>query len=114
MYNCRFKKCYLKQNYDTSMLENISENILDTNTNKDNNLCNCSFTKNQDAFPSNYVLGQSYVPIEQLDKTFMPCVGLKKGTLFPELEFNYEPNQSIEENAFIKDLNSIKEGCNKC
>ena len=114
MYSCRFKKCYLKQNYDTTMLESISENSLKDTTNNDNNSCNCGFEKSKNTFPENPILGQSYVPIQQLDKTFMPCVGLKKGTLFPELEFNYEPNQSIEENAFIKDLNSIKEGCNKC
>ena len=113
MYNCRFKKCYLKQNYDTSMLENISENSLNNTTNNDNNSCNCGFEKSKNTFPENPILGQSYVPIEQLDKTFTPFIGLKKGTLFPELVMPYEPNQSLEEIDFIKELNTVKEGCNK-
>ena len=37
-----------------------------------------------------------------MDKTFTPCVGLKMGTIFPELVSPYSPCQSVEENAFIK------------
>ena len=113
MYSCRFKKCYLKQNYDTSMLENISENTLNITTNNDNNSCNCGFEKSKNTFPENPILGQSYVPIQTSEKTFIPNIGLEKGTLFPELVMPYEPNQSIEEIDFIKELNTVKEGCNK-
>ena len=48
-------------------------------------------------FPDNAVLAQSYVPFQFMDKTFKPCVGLKMGTIFPELVSPYVPCQSIEE-----------------
>lgn len=114
MYNCRFRKCCNNIKFDNKMLENISENISNNNSQKDEDLCDCGFNKSENMFPENPVLGQSYVPIQTINKTFMPCVGLKKGTLFPELFMPYEPNQSIEENAFIEAMNTVKEGCNKC
>ena len=48
-----------------------------------------------------------------MNKVFKPEVGLKKGTIFPELVSPYCPNQSIEEIEFIKMTNKIGEGCNK-
>ena len=65
-------------------------------------------------FPENPMLAQSYVPIQTLNKTFIPSVGLKMGTIFPELVSPYSPCQSLEEIAFIKAMNKTKEGCNKC
>ena len=60
------------------------------------------------------MLGQSYVPIQYMDRTFRPAVGLKMGTIFPELVSPYMPGQSMEEIAYIEARNTIGEGCNKC
>ena len=49
-----------------------------------------------------------------MDKTFKPCVGLKMGTIFPELVSPYMPGQSMREIDYIAATNTIKEGCNKC
>lgn len=58
--------------------------------------------------------GQSYVPVQQMEDVFTPCVGLKMGTIFPELVSPYSPGQSMEEIQFIEDMNKIGEGCNTC
>ena len=46
-------------------------------------------------------------------QTFMPCVGLKKGTIFPELVSEYFPGQSMAEIKYIEESNMVKEGCNR-
>ena len=122
MYNCRCKRynmqtnninaksnscnCY---NYNAS----TSPSFQPTNM---NNSCNCGYDDDNfsSVFPNNPVLGQSYVPIHTMGKTFIPSVGLKMGTLFPELVMPYSPCQSLEEIAFIKAMNKTKEGCNEC
>ena len=68
----------------------------------DNDSCDCGFDEEFNGFPTNPMYGQSYVPIQTMDRTFTPCVGLRMGTIFPELVSPYSPCQSIEENAFIK------------
>ena len=102
--NC--KKCDVSNGYYAK-----NDNTLSTN---DENSCDCGYDKKESVFPENPVLGQSYVPIQKMDKTFIPCVGLKMGTIFPELVSPYRPCQSLEEIAFIKSMNTVKEGCNKC
>ena len=59
------------------------------------------------------MLAQSYVPIQYMNKTFRPEVGLKMGTIFPELVSPYMPCQSMEQQRFIESMNSIGKGCNK-
>ena len=54
------------------------------------------------AFPVNYMYGQSYVPIQYIDKTFRPEVGLNMGSIFPELIVPYEPGQSMEEINYLQ------------
>lgn len=76
--------------------------------------CECGFDEEYNVFPENPMLAQSYVPIQYMDKTFKPCVGLKMGTIFPELVSPYEPCQSMREIEYIASRNTIKEGCNKC
>ena len=66
------------------------------------------------SFPENPVLGQSYVPIQTMDRTFIPCVGLKMGTIYPELVSPYMPGQSMSEMEYLRRRNTIGEGCNKC
>ena len=76
--------------------------------------CGCGFDEEYNMFPENPSLAQSYVPIQYMDKTFKPCVGLKMGTIFPELVSPYVPGQSMEEIEFIRNANTIGKGCNKC
>ena len=92
--------------------EGTSEAVLSYE--EDNYSCGCGFDEEYNVFPENPMLGQSYVPIQQMDKTFKPCVGLKMGTLFPELVSPYVPCQSMEEINFIRETNKIGKGCNKC
>ena len=74
-------------------------------------MCECGFD-DESVFPENYMYAQSYVPVQRMNTTFKPCVGLKIGTIFPELVSPYEPGQSLEEINFLKKSNEIKEGCN--
>ncbi len=76
--------------------------------------CGCGFDEMSSPFPSNPMLAQSYVPIQEMDKTFTPCCGLKMGTIFPELVSPYTPCQGVEEIQYLKRANKIGEGCNKC
>ena len=76
--------------------------------------CNCGFEEETSLFPENPMLGQSYVPIQYMDKTFMPEVGLKMGTIFPELVSPYCPGQSMKEISYLEATNKIGEGCNTC
>ena len=75
--------------------------------------CECGFDEEDKMFPTNPMYAQSYVPWHTMDKTFTPCVGLKMGTIFPELVSPYRPGQSMEEIEFIRRTNKIGEGCNK-
>lgn len=75
--------------------------------------CDCGFSE-ESKFPVNPSYAQSYVPVQQMNKTFTPCIGLKMGTIFPELVSPYAPGQSMEFIQYLKDNNEIKEGCNKC
>ena len=70
-------------------------------------------TVHMDVFPDNPMLAQSYVPIQFMNETFKPCVGLKHGTIFPELVSPYKPCDSMRQIDFIEKTNSIGEGCNK-
>ena len=76
--------------------------------------CGCGFDEEYNVFPENPMLAQSYVPIQYMDRTFKPCVGLKMGTIFPELVSPYSPGQSMEEIKYIEMTNTIGKGCNKC
>ena len=144
MYNCRCRKCCSNSmcSNDSNLFENIIQDVLDNNDdcpcrkanccnnsncqkcNMNNCPCNrgmdddceCGYIedKKESVFPENPVLGQSYVPIQTMGKTYIPSVGLKMGTIYPELVMPYKPCQSLEDIAFIKAMNTVKEGCNKC
>ena len=75
--------------------------------------CECGFDEDNNMFPENPMLAQSYVPWQTMEKTFVPCVGLKMGTIFPELVSPYTPGQSMREIEYIRNANKIGEGCNK-
>ena len=122
MRNRRRRRCFcMNNNYSNSNSSNCSntEAIEDACDNKcpcqNNNYddCECGFDEEyDDVFPENPMLGQSYVPLQTMNETFKPCVGLKKGTIFPELVSPYRPCDSMRDIAFIESMNSPKEGCN--
>ena len=75
--------------------------------------CECGFDmESESVFPDNPMLAQSYVPIQRMNKVFNPEVGLKMGTIFPELVSPYSPCQSIRQIEYLKNSNQIGEGCN--
>lgn len=116
-----YKKCYCMNNsYKNNSCE-LQNDIMEKQCNNvassyedNNNGCGCGFEEEYDVFPENPMLAQSYVPYQYMDKTFKPCVGLKMGTIFPELVSPYLPGQSMEEINYIKQTNRIGKGCNKC
>jgi len=117
MYHCRYRNCCCQNHYDKDRIETACNDCGTTAeyyTASDNDSCDCGFEQGESVFPQNPMLAQSYVPIQRMDKTFIPSVGLKMGTIFPELVSPYAPCQSVEEIAFIKAMNTIGEGCNKC
>ena len=115
-----YRKCYCMNNdyksSDCEMQNDIIENqCSDVVSYEDmSNSCDCGFDEEYNVFPENPMLAQSYVPFQYMDKTFKPCVGLKMGTIFPELVSPYAPGQSMEEIAYIARTNKIGKGCNKC
>lgn len=119
MLRRRYKKCYCMnnaQNSNVNLIEDKYDNVCPCayeECNKDQ--CECGFDEDYEigVFPENPMLAQSYVPIQYMDKTFKPCVGLKMGTIFPELVSPYEPCQSMRTNEFIEATNKIREGCNR-
>ena len=100
--------CELQQDMMESQCDNVSsyEDMADS--------CSCGFDEEYNVFPENPMLAQSYVPFQYMDKTFKPCVGLKMGTIFPELVSPYVPCQSMEEINYIRKRNTIGKGCNQC
>ena len=121
MFSRRFKRCYCMNNdastSNNNLLEDKCNNVCSYNYEEcDDNECGCGFDEEYEmgVFPENPMLAQSYVPWQYMDKTFKPCVGLKMGTIFPELVSPYMPCQSMRTNEFIEARNKIGEGCNKC
>lgn len=105
---CNPKMQYYKEEEIENKCDYI-QNIMDTMDE-----CDCGYDETDNTFPENPMFGQSYVPIQIMNKTFTPEVGLRKGTIFPELVDPYVPCQSMEEIAYLAANNKIGEGCNKC
>ena len=114
------KKCYcMNNNYKNNSCELQREIMEDKCQNvasyeKYSDSCDCGFDEEMNVFPENPMLAQSYVPIQYMDRVFKPAVGLKMGTIFPELVSPYVPGQSMEEIKYIECMNKIGKGCNKC
>lgn len=98
---------------ELNQMRNCCSNSLNKMNDNCKNDCECGFDIEDSVFPSEYSFGQSYVPIQRMNKIFNPEIGLKMGTIFPELVSSYSPNQSICEIEKIKNLNNIGEGCNR-
>lgn len=110
--------CNCNMNQENSPLETICDDVQNDNTNmcgcsNSNNQCMCGFNEEESVFPSNPMLGQSYVPIQRMTNTFTPCCGLKNGTIFPELVSPYYPCQSVEDIEYLRSRNTIGKGCNR-
>ena len=122
MNNYRYRKycSQMSNNCNDNNEEDIMDDMISPNNNCNNivqipaNNCECGFDMDSDgAFPTNPMLAQSYVPIQKMNKVFNPEVGLKMGTIFPELVSPYSPCQSIRQIEFLKNSNEIGEGCNR-
>ena len=117
MISRRCRRCYCMNNYlckDKNMIEKSCNEVDKCCSNMSyNENCNCGFDDDElDVFPENPMLAQSYVPIQYMDETFKPCIGLDKGTIFPELVSKYKPGDSMREIEYLRNTNSIGEGCN--
>lgn len=106
----RHCNCGNNMNYEKDYMQQACSNVENYNTMYDE--CECGFDEENNMFPENPMYAQSYVPIQTMDKTFIPSAGLKMGTIFPELVSPYMPGQSQREIEYIRNLNQIKEGCN--
>ena len=80
---------------------------------KNNEDSTCGFDENNNLFPEKPMYGNSYVPNQILNKTFLPDIALKLGTLYPELVSPYIPGQSMEQINYLRKTNPIKEECNR-
>ena len=112
-------KDYMNNNYKNNscelqreIMEDKCQNVISYENYNDS--CDCGFDEEMNVFPDNPMLAQSYVPIQYMDRVFKPAVGLKMGTIFPELVSPYAPCQSMEEIRYIESMNKIGKGCNKC
>ena len=111
--NCQWKKCCCCNNNDNNLLEDVCDNVENINCANNNfEECACGFDEEISPFTDYPMYGHAYVPIQRMNKTFTPCVGLKMGTIFPELVSPYEANQSVNEIEFLRNANEIKEGSN--
>ncbi len=90
------------QNRNRTMQNTAQSNA---NQNSSSTPSKCGFAESSSVFPVNYMYGQSYVPIQYIDSTFRPEVGLKMGTIFPELVSPYEPGQNMREIQFLASQN---------
>lgn len=88
----------------------VQNNTTNTANNNPQEKCQCGFS-NSTVFPTNYMYGQSYVPIQQMNETFKPECALKIGSLFPELVSPYEPCQNMEENAYLRRMTQNEGRC---
>lgn len=117
MYRRNIRRCCCMNNcnnFSKDMIETKCSNIQNSCACNESN-CECGFDDEIDTtFPEFPMYGQSYVPIQQMEDVFIPCVGLKMGTIFPELVSPYSAGQSMEEIRNLENMNEIGEGCNSC
>ncbi len=88
MRNCN--SCYSQNN-------NCNQNncMNNSNINDNSNIYATTFNESN-AFPCNYLYGHAYTPVQTMNKTYTPEIGLQNGTIFPELVSPYCPGQSID------------------
>ena len=106
--SCSCNNCH--SNKDNHDMYETSCNI-DPYDDMDTDSCSCGFNE-YSAFPDRWMYGHSYVPHQRLNQVYTPEIGLKMGTIFPELVSPYCPGQSLEVMNYLKDSNTIGGGCN--
>lgn len=72
------------------------------NTNCSSMYSNICQNNNTSVFPENYLYGHAYTPVQTLNNTFTPEIGLQNGSIFPELVSPYSPCQSIDFIEFLR------------
>ena len=109
--NCRCHKTCPEKCEEEMILDTTCMDVMSEYDNKHDE-CACGFNEEEAFFTNNPMLGHAYVPRQRLERVFTPCVGLKMGTMFPELVSQYVPCQSIEENEFlrIREMEECKNG----
>lgn len=107
--SCNNSQC--NNNNNNTMYEESCSMVQNDYGNIDNNTCSCGFT-NTSAFPQDWMYGHCYVPHQRMNQVYTPEIGLRMGTIFPELVSPYCPNQSLDTINYLKDQNSIGGGCN--
>lgn len=111
MYRCcRCRRCNSCNSCNCNRIDNTC-NTINSNVTRPTG-CGCGFSEENDVFPTNYMFGQSYVPIQTMTETFTPKVGLEEGTIYPELVYTYEPGQSMAEIEYLENANEFRGGCN--
>ena len=115
MCNCRRRRNFWLNNsctQDNKEYETMCNNLPKSDESYNSN-CGCGFDEEDDGFPTNPMYAQSYVPVQIMNNTYTPCNGLSKGTIFPELVSPYCPGQSMAVIDYIREANTIREGCNR-
>ena len=108
MYN----RCKCQNNHCCH--SNSQNNIINSSNNMQcDEKCKCGFENDPTVFPENYMYGQSYVPIQYLNKIFKPEVGLKMGTIFPELVSPYIPGQCMDEYDYLRNKTKNEGQCSQ-
>ena len=80
------------------------------NNQNSTNSCSCGFESSNN-FPNTLLYAHSYVPHQYMNNVYTPCLGLKLGTIFPELVSPYCPGQSQEVTNYLRNSKDFKGGC---
>ena len=65
------------------------------------NSCSCGY-ESSNVFPNTLLYASSYVPHQYMKKVYTPEMGLKMGTIFPELSNPYCPRSISRNNELFK------------
>ena len=96
------RKCYcMNNNYQNNSCEdqndimedkcsNVANANFGCNQNEYMDCCECGFEEENKVFPENPMLGQSYVPIQYMDKTFKPTDVRKNYLKFENIMKKYD------------------------
>lgn len=82
MYRRNYNNCFCQKKYDENMVENTCSlyGAIAQYHKANEDSCDCGFEgPNEPIFPTNPMYGQSYVPIQYMNKTFTPCTRSKNG-----------------------------------
>lgn len=79
-----------------------SRNYMNNYNQQSNVFSNSCQSSASNPFPENYLYGHAYTPVQTLNNTFVPEVGLENGTIFPELVSPYSSGQSIDFVNFLR------------